>query len=219
MRNFLLKLSGVAIALTLLIATGCEEDDPMTTNPLGPELSFSSGVGLTSMDAELAPGETFAVELQAFPGDNPLQSFTFLVDGVEPDAGTITNYYNELVINGTSEVANNPLSLTGDLKDGSTIAIEITPFDQMDGDISTYSFEIEDEVGETASVSLDITVIDPTTPIDSTLTGIFYNVAGSGNGSLDLDNGQNVTSEDTEPGVENGEIRDIGIDCTIAPDG
>ena len=212
MRNFLLKLSGVAIALTLLIATGCEEDDPIITDPLGPELSFSSGVGLTSMDAELASGETFAVELQAFPGDNPLQSFTFLVDGVEPDAGTITNYYNELVINGTSQVANNPLLLNGDLKDGSTIAIEITPFDQMDKDLSTYSFEVADEVGETALVSLDITVIDPATPLEMTLEGILLNQAGpQGTGGLDLDNGDSTGST-----ADAAEIQDEGIDLDIS---
>lgn len=208
MRNLLLKLSGVAIALTLLIATGCEDDDPIITNPLGPELSFNSGVGLTSMDAELAPGETFAVELQALPGDNPLQSFTFLVDGVEPDAGTIGNYYSELVINGATEVANNPLSLTGDLKDGSTIAIEITPFEQMDGDVSTYSFEVADEVGETAIVSLDITVIDPATPLDMTLTGVLFNQGGpQGTGGLDLDTGDGTGSSDAD-----AEIQDEGID-------
>jgi len=212
MRNLLLKLSGVAIALTLLIATGCEDDNPIITNPLGPELSFNTGVGLTSMDAELAPGETFAVELQALPGDNPLQSFTFLVDAVEPDAGTITNYYNEVVINGSSVVANNPLALSGDFKDGSTIAIEITPFGQMDGDVSTYSFEVTDEVGETAIVSLDITVIDPATPIDTTMTGVLFNQGGpQGTGGLDLDTGEGTGST-----ADAAEIQDEGIDLDIS---
>lgn len=164
------------------------------------------------MDAELAPGETFAVELQAIPGDNPLQSFTFLVDGVEPDAGTITNYYDELIVNGSSEAANNPLVLFEGLKDGATIAIEITPFEQMDGEVRTYSFQIADEVGEVAIVSLDITIVDPSTPLEMTLNGVLFNQGGpTGTGGLDLDTGDSTGST-----ADAAEIQDEGIDIDIA---
>jgi hypothetical protein len=208
MRNLFLKLSGFAIALTLLITTGCGEDDPIgggTT--LGPEISFNSGVGLTSADATLAPGETFAVELSALPGDNPLQTFTFLVDGVAPDAASIGDYFNDFTLNGTAETPNNPAGLFGSFKDGATIGIEIVPFGQVDGTIVTYSFEIADEVGETAIVSLDIEIVDPATPIDTTLTGLLLSQAGpAGTGGLDLDTGEGTGSSDSD-----AEIQDEGI--------
>jgi len=220
MRNFFLKFSGVVVALTLLIATGCEDDDPIGTGDLPPEIRLLPGTGLTNMDAELAPGETFTVEVQVTPGDNPLNEFTFSVDGNVPSGMDLNNYFTgEYTIDGSPETANNPAALiTDNVKDGATFRIEITPFGQVDGETSTYTFEVTDEANETASTSLNITVIDPTTPIDTTMMGLFYNVAGQENGSFDLDNGVNVTSVDTNPDADAAEIRDIGIDCEIDPD-
>ena len=40
MTKFFLRFSGLAFALTLLIATGCNEDDPIIDIPLGPEISY-----------------------------------------------------------------------------------------------------------------------------------------------------------------------------------
>lgn len=214
MQKFLQKFSFVAIALTLLIATGCGEDeDPIFVNDLPPSIALNSGADLISSNAELLPGETFSVSLSVATGDNPLQSFTFLVDGVAPNNTQIANYYSEFAINGSTEVANNPVTLFGAAKDGSTIDITITPYQQMPGEVRTYTFEVEDEAKELATVSIDITILDdPTTPLDSTLTGVFFNRVGSGAGSLNLLNGQGVNLASTS-----SHIRDMGVDCTINP--
>lgn len=217
MQKFLQKFSFVAIALTLLIATGCGEDeDPIFVDDLPPSIALNSGAGLITSNAELLPGETFSVSLSLATGDNPLQSFTFLVDGVAPNNTEIANYYSEFAINGSTEVANNPITLFGAAKDGSTIDITITPYQQMPGEIRTYTFEVEDEVKEIATISIDITVLDdPNTPLDATLTGVLFNQAGpAGTGGLDLDTGDGTGSSATE-----SELRDLGLDCTVPAPG
>ena len=212
-----LKFSGVAILLTLLIATGCEEDTVDPINQLPPAVSLVDGVGFTSTDATLAPGETFTVSVEILTGDNPIESFTFLVDGIAVSNTDIGNYYanGEFEIDGSVETANNPVILFGDAKQGASIVIEVVPFGQMDGEVRTYTFEATDEAGNIGTVSLDITVVDPTTPIDATLTGVLFNQAGpTGTGGLDLDNGEGTGSADAE-----AEIRDLGLDCTIPAPG
>jgi len=217
MQKLFLKFSGVAILLTLLIATGCEEDTVDPINQLPPAVSLVDGVGFTSTDATLAPGETFTVSVEILTGDNPIESFTFLVDGIAVSNTDIGNYYanGEFEIDGSVETANNPVILFGDAKQGASIVIEVVPFGQMDGEVRTYTFEATDEAGNIGTVSLDITVVDPTTPIDATLTGVLFNQAGpTGTGGLDLDNGEGTGSADAE-----AEIRDLGLDCTIPAPG
>lgn len=217
MQKLFLKFSGVAILLTLLIATGCEEDPVDPINELPPAVSLVGGVGLTSTDATLAPGETFTVNVEILTGDNPIETFTFLVDGVEISNTDISNYYanGEFEVDGSIETANNPVTLFGDAKQGALIAIEVVPFNQMDGDVRTYTFEAKDEAGNVGTVSLDITIVDPTTPIDATLTGVLFNQAGpAGTGGLDLD-----TGDGTGSAAEDSEIRDLGLDCTVPAPG
>jgi len=93
MQKLFLKFSGVAVLLTLLIATGCEEDTVDPINQLPPAVSLVDGVGFTSTDATLAPGETFTVNVEILTGDNPLETFTFLVDGTAINNTNIANYY------------------------------------------------------------------------------------------------------------------------------
>lgn len=217
MQKLFLKISGAAILLTLLIATGCEEDTTDPINQLPPAVTLVDGAGLVSFDTTLAPGETFTVNIQAVTGDNPLEQFTFLVDGIAPDNAEIANYYvnGEFEIDGNLETANNPVTLFNNAKQGALIGIEIAPFQQMDGETRTYTFEVEDEAGNVGTTSLDITVVDPTTPIDATLTGVLFNQAGpTGTGGLDLDTGEGTGSSN-----ENSEIRDMGLDCTVPAPG
>lgn len=217
MQKMFLKFSGVAILLTLLIATGCEEDMVDPINQLGPAVSLASGADLTSADVSIAPGETFTVSVQILTGDNPIETFTFLVDGAPISNTDISNYYagGEFTVDGNVETANNPVTLFGAAKEGAVIGIEVVPFGQMDGEVKTYTFEAVDEVGNVGTASLDITVVDPTTPLDATLTGVLFNQAGpAGTGGLDLDSGEGTGSAD-----EDAEIRDLGLDCTVPAPG
>lgn len=217
MQKLFLKFSGVAILLTLLIATGCEEDTVDPINQLPPQVSLLSGVGLTSTDATLAPGETFTVNVEILTGDNPIETFTFLVDGAPISNTDIANYYanGEFALDGSVETANNPVTLFGDAKQGALIGIDVVPFNQMDGEVRTYTFEAVDEAGNVGTVSLDVTIVDPTTPVDATLTGVLFNQAGpAGTGGLDLD-----TGEGTGSAAADSEIRDLGLDCTVPAPG
>ena len=217
MQKLFLKFSGVAVLLTLLIATGCEEDTVDPINQLPPSVQLLSGADLTSSAATIAPGETFTVSVDVQTGDSPIQSFTFLVDGTAISNTDIGNYYSnaEFQVDGNVETANNPVTLFGAAKEGTVITIEVVPFNQMDGEVRTYTFEAVDDAGNVGTTSLDITVVDPTTPLDATLTGVLFNQAGpAGTGGLDLDTGAGTGSADS-----GAEIRDLGLDCTIPAPG
>jgi hypothetical protein len=213
MTKLLLKLSGVAFILTLLIATGCEDATP-DPEALGPEIEFLEGAGLVSMSQDLDVTETtFTVQVSANIGDNPLRSLTFLVDGVAPGAADIGNYIKAITSNGTSITPNNPISAEPDNTNGGVWEMQIAAFDQVVGQTVTYAFEIADDANNVALASVDITIIDPGTPLAGNLTGVLLNQAGpAGTGGLDLDTGDGTGSSAAE-----SEIRDLGIDCTIDP--
>ena len=210
MTKLFLKLSGVAFILTLLIATGCE-DDPVV-NPLAPEILFESGAGFVSTDTTLSGNTTsITVRVTANVGDNPLNTLTFLVEGVEVSGANIGDYIKSITSNGTAITPNNPMLITDANKNGGTWDIEIALFGQTVDQTVNYGFEVADEAGERALVDLDVTLFDPGTPLNNELSGVLLNQAGPvGTGGLDLDTGDGTGSSDAA-----SEIRDLGIDCTI----
>ncbi|MCG8326229.1 MAG: hypothetical protein MI974_01030 [Chitinophagales bacterium] len=212
MTKLFLKLSGVAFILTLLIATGCE-DDPVV-DPLGPTITFESGDNLVSADVTLGTDvTTIAVRVTADVGDNPLNTLTFLVEGVEVSGANIGDYIKSVTSNGSAITPNNPMLITDANKNGGTWDIEIALFGQVEDQTVNYGFEVADEVGERALVDLDVTLFDPGTPLNNELSGVLLNQAGpAGTGGLDLDTGDGTGSSDAA-----SEIRDLGIDCTIDP--
>ena len=214
MTKLLLKLSGVAFILTLLLWTGCTEDDT-TTDPLGPTISLASGAGLVDTDVtfESATEVTFNVQVSATIGDNNLKTLTFLVDGVAPGAADIGNYIKSITANGTAVTPNNPLLITTNAT-GGFWDVEIVTFGQGLDIPVEYAFEVEDEVGETAFVAVNVTLIDPGTPLDMDISGVLFNQAGpAGTGGLDLD----VADGGTGSADASAELRDLGIDCDIDP--
>jgi len=212
MTKLFLKLSGVAFILTLLIATGCE-DDPVV-NPLAPEILFESGAGFVSTDTTLSGNTTsITVRVTANVGDNPLNTLTFLVEGVEVSGANIGDYIKSITSNGTAITPNNPMLITDANKNGGTWDIEIALFGQTVDETVNYGFEVADEAGERALVDIDVTLFDPGTPLNNELSGVLLNQAGpAGTGGLDLDTGDGTGSSDAA-----SEIRDLGIDCTIDP--
>lgn len=212
MTKLFLKLSGVAFILTLLIATGCE-DDPVV-NPLAPEILFESGAGFVSTDTTLSGNTTsITVRVTANVGDNPLNTLTFLVEGVEVSGANIGDYIKSITSNGSAITPNNPMLITDANKNGGTWDIEIALFGQTVDQTVNYGFEVADEAGERALVDLDVTLFDPGTPLNNELSGVLLNQAGpAGTGGLDLDTGDGTGSSDAA-----SEIRDLGIDCTIDP--
>ena len=214
MTKLLLKLSGVAFILTLLIATGCE-DDPVV-DPLGPEITYQNADGFIFSDTSLAADITsFNVRIQANIGDNPLRTLTFLVNGTAVSGADINNYIKSFTSNGSSITPNNPLLIADANTNGGIWEAEIVPFGQMEDEMVSYAFQVEDEVGESAIASIDVTLVNQGTPIDEEINGVLFNQAGpTGTGGLDLDTGTGTGSADAD-----SEIRDLGLDCTIPAPG
>ncbi|MCB0569216.1 MAG: hypothetical protein KDC66_05615 [Phaeodactylibacter sp.] len=209
MTKLLLKLSGLAFALTLLIATGCTDDttDPIVT--LGPEITLLSDAGFISTDADLMIGETFSVKVKADKGDNQLKALSFAVDGTQPKGTDLDNYITKITSGGSDVTAQNPLLIVGASKDGATWEIDMVPFGQQLDETVTYTFTVEDDAGEKASVSIDITISG--TPLEKELSGVLFNQAGpAGTGGLDLDDGVGVGSSAAE-----AEIQDEGVNRSL----
>lgn len=206
MQKLLLKLTGLSLVLGVLFFSSCG-DDPVITNPLGPDIQLTSGTDVLTADADLEVGQSFSVALRLSKGDAQLQSLAINAGSDKLDDALFT-------INGGAITTNNPLLITGADKDGATFTLAINaPAGQMVGDITTYQFTVTDDAGETASTDIVITIVGPaTTPLDQTLTGVLFNQAGpSGTGGLDLDEGAGVGSSD-----DKAEIVDMGIDCSTS---
>ncbi len=210
MKNLLLKLSGLLLALTFMISTGCETEDD-TPILLGPDIFFVVDPGFLSADAELALGETFKVKVRADRGDSDLKTLTFTFDGVDPKGAELDNYIKAISAGGSSITVNNPLLILGTATAGATWEIEIVPFGQLLNETVSYTFVVEDQAGKKASATLDITITG--TPLQKSISGVLFNQAGpAGTGGLDLDDGVGTGSADPS-----AEIRDLGINCTINP--
>lgn len=214
MTKFFLKLSGIAFVFALLVATGCNEDNPIIDNPLGPEIQLLSGTGLVTTDVELLENEPFKVQVSADKGDNTLKTLSFTVDGVEPKGTDLAGYVTKITSGGADVTPQNPLLILGAAKDGATWEFDLVPFGQLLDETATYSFTVEDDAGEKASVSFDVTIVAPPgTALDMELGGVLFNQAGpAGTGGLDLDTGTGTGSANAT-----AEIRDLGIDCNINP--
>ncbi|MCO6488815.1 MAG: hypothetical protein J5I98_10375 [Phaeodactylibacter sp.] len=222
MTKFFLKFSGIALLLVIMIATGCQEDDPIV-DPIGPDITLVSESGFVSSDVELLEGEAFSVKLSLEKGDNPLQTLSMTVDGVEPKGTELSGYVTSLTIDGTAQTAQNPQLITGTAKDGSTWEYELEPAGLTVDESATFAFRVTDESGLSASVSFKVTIVAPPgTPTSRTLEGILFNQAGpSGRGALDLDEGYGtgVTTPGTNANPADAEIRDLGLDCDVPAPG
>ncbi len=206
MQKLFLQFAGLALFFTFVLASGCTEDPTTPTDPLDPIISFSSEAGFLSTDADLQAGETFFVKVNVSTGDNPLQTITLNENGAKLSTDRFT-------INNGAITSNNPFLITGTDKDGATFEFSITP-SLVVGDVTTYSFLVTDEAGETDEVSLIISIVaPPTTPLDVTYSAVVVNNAdgpAGSNGGLDLDTGENVASASTE-----AELRDMGINLAL----
>ena len=206
MQKFLLNLAGLSLLTALLFLTSCDED-PIVTNPLGPEIQFLSDTDILSADADVIIGESFTVRIKLNKGDNPLNGLEIQEGDTKLDIGRIIS------INGGSTNLNNPFAILGADKDGATYDITITQGTHAVGDFTIYKFIVSDEKQETASVDIAITTTAlPGTPLSMAITGVLFNQAGpAGTGGLDLDTGTGTGSTAAE-----SELRDLGLDCTVA---
>lgn len=204
MQKWFLKLAALSLAATAMIWTGCG-DDPIITNPLGPDVRFVVESGYLDSDADVIKGEVFKVKVNALTGDGKLKSVQIL-------EGSDKLGNDRFDINGGAITSNNPFLITGADQDGATFEIAIVS--KTEETSTTYTFEVTDENNLQDEVTLVITTkAPPTTPIERTLTGVLFNASGpAGTGGLDLDEGTGKGSQDAS-----AEIRDMGINCGVNP--
>ncbi len=210
MKKFLLYFATGMLFLSLIITTGCTEDEPGGGGvDIAPLVIITSSPAATVQDQDAIV--TFTVEVTK--GTQVLNTLTITEDGVNVDASRLT-------FTGIG-TANNPQLITGSDIDGLTWDVTLNVHDAFD--TRTYEVIASDKGGLTDSETFNITVEDPivTTPLDTTITGVLFNQAGdAGRGSLDLDEGLSAgvtTTGQTTPAE--AEIRDMGLDCTIPAPG
>lgn len=200
----------------MFLNTGCDPETPITIDPT---ISLVQ-VDPTSVRPDY-PTDDFStsdlngfsyIAIRATAGTEDLESLTVLEDGVQVDADRL--YFRDLNT-GSDVTVQNPILLLG-YENEALWEIGIDP--QDDYSTKTYTVQIEDAGGNTASVSIDITTFDPGTPIENTLTGkLLLNQAGpAGTGALDLDTGDGTGT--TGAGSSAADIRDWGIDLGLPND-
>ncbi len=148
MRNFLLKLTGVSLFFAVFIFTACEEGTTTTPGTDPPIVQFESGTDVITANASLSPSETFKVKISAIAGDSDLRSLTVYEDGTKVALDRVTFDHA-----GSA----NPLLVTDSDKSGFTWTVTVEAHE--DGSTRTYEFVIADEASQSASLTLDITVI------------------------------------------------------------
>ncbi len=212
MKKILSLLAASLLLVTMFVSTGCEDDplvDPVKDAPIL-DLTSSDLTG-GEITFTLSTVSTVSFTLIATPGTDPLN--TLRINGVS-DLGKLA------VTGNSSGIGSNTVLLSGADKSGFAWDVVYTP-DAVIG-VEDISFSVTDESSLTSNeVSIRITIEDdPGTPIDTTLTGILFNQANpaSGTGSLDLDEGKGSgVNSDGEVPRDQAEIRDMGLDCTVAP--
>ena len=151
-----------------------------------------------SNDILTAPSSLLAVNLSITAGSNKLSTIGVFEDGNLMSAADL--YYKDPT---TGQFTDNPETFASEDEDlfNDNIYIRVS----MDGGPHTYTIEVTDANGITASLDLSVNI---GTPVDMEFTAVVVNNAdGPDNGGLDLDNGVNVPAASGD-----AEIRDMGID-------
>jgi len=169
-------------------------------------LGFESANGGVSANSTFDQQTFFKVELNASKGASPLSTLTVLENGVAITDLTRIRFGIENDFGMATEFFTNPLDLVNDEKDGFNWFVWVN---SHAGGTANYTFQIEAEDAETASLDLDITINNLTE-----LTGkLLNNNAGANPGSMNVLTGEAVLMSSTE-----SHIRDQGIDLSMPND-
>lgn len=205
MRMFYRASVILTAAFLVLFSFGCDSDTGGGGGgvTLNPEITLNIGTGLVGFNQEL-PVDTasFIVNITGNDGDALLRDLAILENGL-----TIPNTRLNFR---TGQTSNNPILIPAGDQEGFTYEIEITPDVAAEGDV-TYEFRLTDVDNEVASTTVTISFVAPTTDLTFSMTGVFFNASGSGDGGLDLDNGMATTFNSPD-----AEIQDEGIDLNAA---
>ncbi|WNJ19553.1 hypothetical protein [Pontibacter sp. G13] len=188
-------------ATTLFIATaalfGCGEDDNIT--PSSPDLEFISGSGFITDDVTVEPGSTLNFRIRADRGDAALDQLSILENN--NPIGDLTR----LTVEGAEPISN-PISLSGDDRDGLTYTITIASSSSEES--IDYAFRVTDSDGLLRTIGVTVTTEEPGTPVSERTGLLLSNSAGpAGKGGLDLSTGSETGSSSGD-----ADLVDEGID-------
>lgn len=182
-----------------LFLTSCT-DDTIDPTPTAATVTLGTGAGFIGANAEIETGSAFKVNVIATSGTNPMKAITIYKDNAVID-------FNDLTYNGSGATSNPALLFN---TDKTSLNWEIGLMGDITDGSHDYKFEIQDDNALISSVTISITTVTSTTPVDS-LMGVLFNQAGPmGTGGLDLDMGIGTGSTDAT-----AEIRDQGIDIGL----
>jgi hypothetical protein len=200
MKNKFFQYLGMLLLGSSLVFTSCTKDEE--TDTFAPSIMLSTEAGFVSADTSVNINGTFKVKIIASKGSGNLSEVAVFKDNVLLAPSRIKFEGNDAVTNPTSVGTFDASALNWE--------IEVTVDDHEA--VHSYRFQVQAADGLTNSVALNITTVDPGTPVDMQM-GVLFNQAGpAGTGGLDLDTGIGTGSADT-----NAEIRDMGIDLGQPP--
>lgn len=148
---FTLGLLGVS----MLFMTSCSDDEDEDT-PLGPSLDVEeTTTGSTGGEVTIQEGDVLIFAWDARRGDNDLETFRVSTSGVNA-VSPIPNSYDGKTFPYDVENANDE------------IYVDTVGFDNAGNNLgmTTYKFTVEDDLGNSRSVTFDVTVEEATTTTD-----------------------------------------------------
>lgn len=147
----------LGLAFLAITFNACVEDPApgpggLLTTP--PELSFVETAGFVSDDATVTANSDFNVRISATAGDSPLNVFYLQEDGLEVPS-------ERFLVDGQLS-GGNPKLILGDEKQSLTWDLTIRAHETG---TSNYRFIVEDDDGETSSLSINISTDGGTPPV------------------------------------------------------
>jgi hypothetical protein len=194
-----MHLMGVLLLGSAMVLTSCTKDEDTDPTATSPTISFGSGAGFLEADANVEQGTTFKVKIVASKGSDVLDEFTVYKDDVALTA-------SEFKVNGVTAVAN-PVSIGAFDANSLSWEVEVNAVNVVA--THEYRFQVQGADGPTSSVKLNITTFDPGTPV-TTAMGIVFNADGPNMGSLDLNTGTVVSSNNPA-----ADLHDMGINLGL----
>lgn len=185
MKN-LLKFAFMAVATAGLFACGNDNDDPDAPKPTITVEEL--GTGTVNQDITVAPGTTLLFKWNALKTGDGAKLDMFEIDqtGVNVSVPLPTTFNGE-----TLPITNMPNRYESQYVD--TIAISAG----NNAGVTTYTFSVTDKNGNNVSQSISVTVVS-STPLGATMTGSFYHIAGTLQGSYSIVNDALVSASGSD---------------------
>ncbi|RMG73965.1 MAG: hypothetical protein D6722_03015 [Bacteroidetes bacterium] len=197
MQSLSLKIFAL-VALFSAILTSCTPDPEPPVDPIGPAISLEFGGVIDT--ATVPIDSSFVVRVKADAGDGAITRIEV------QENGALLSDLDRIFFDG-DPAGGNPSPIPAADSAGFTWDITIVASSTPD-ETNTYTIRIVDSNGKSDDVSVEITTVDPTTPVEIKTAYLLLNAGGpAGTGGLDLHSGDGTGSF-----TDSTDLRDMGID-------